>query len=187
MLCANQPRSSRPSPPPPLGCCQWIRGYGNGHHRARGRRCVPSSAITPQADLLLGAPGLGPILAARVLGEIGDDPNRFTTAAGLRAFAGTAPITRASGRTKTVSARQVRNRRLSDACHWWASPRSRNHPVLELTTTDVEPPVTDTTPTLRNLANKLLGRLWWCLVNNQPWDEAAAWPTTTEPDHRTAA
>jgi hypothetical protein len=29
---------------------------------------------------------------------------------------------------------------------------------------------------LRNLANKLLGRLWWCLVSNQPWDDKAAWP-----------
>ena len=33
-------------------------------------------------------------------------------------------------------------------------------------------------------ANKLLGRLWWCLTNNQPWDEHAAWPrlvTNPEP------
>ncbi|NEL06823.1 IS110 family transposase, partial [Escherichia coli] len=29
---------------------------------------------------------------------------------------------------------------------------------------------------LRNLANKLVGRLWWCLTQDQPWDEAAAWP-----------
>ena len=84
----------------------------------------------PQAALLRSAPGLGPVLAARVLGEVGDDPNRFASADGLRAFAGTAPITRASGRSKTVNARQVRNRRLGDACHWWAfaaltkSPRS---------------------------------------------------------------
>jgi hypothetical protein len=34
----------------------------------------------PQAELLRGAPGLGPILAARVLAEIGDDPDRFATA-----------------------------------------------------------------------------------------------------------
>ena len=34
---------------------------------------------------------------------------------------------------------------------------------------------------LRNLANKLLGRLWWCLANNKPWDDDAAWPHPTEP------
>lgn len=74
----------------------------------------------PAADLLRGVPGLGPVLAARVLAEIGDDPARFATADGLRAFAGTAPITRASGRSKIVRTRHVKNRRLADACHWWA-------------------------------------------------------------------
>ncbi len=29
---------------------------------------------------------------------------------------------------------------------------------------------------LRNLANKLVGRLWWCLQHNEPWDDCAAWP-----------
>jgi transposase len=85
------------------------------------------------AELLRSVPGLGPVLAARVLAEIGDDPNRFATASGLCAFAGTAPITRASGRTKTVNARHIRNRRLGDARHWWAfaaltkSPGARAH------------------------------------------------------------
>ncbi|WP_306454265.1 transposase [Rhodococcus sp. ACS1] len=78
---------------------------------------------TPKVDVkadLRSAPGLGPILAARVLAEVGDDPARFTTANGLRAFAGTAPITRASGRSHYVKARKVRNKRLGDACQWLA-------------------------------------------------------------------
>jgi hypothetical protein len=53
----------------------------------------------PLAPVLRSAPGLGAILAARVLAEVGHDPDRFTTANGLRAFAGTAPVTRASGRS----------------------------------------------------------------------------------------
>jgi hypothetical protein len=40
---------------------------------------------------------------------------------------------------------------------------------------------------LRNLANKLLGRLWWCLVNNQPWDDQAAWPHQPADDEHAAA
>jgi hypothetical protein len=28
---------------------------------------------------------------------------------------------------------------------------------------------------LRNLANKLHRRIWWCLHNNQNWDEKSAW------------
>jgi transposase len=51
-------------------------------------------------------PGLGPVLGARVLGGLGDDPDRFDDVRGVRSFAGTAPITRASGRSR-VSARDA--------------------------------------------------------------------------------
>ncbi|MCD2158213.1 IS110 family transposase [Rhodococcus cerastii] len=71
------------------------------------------------APILTSVPGLGTVLSARILAEIGDDTDRFTSPAGLRAFAGTAPITRASGRSHYVKARKVRNKRLGDACHWW--------------------------------------------------------------------
>jgi transposase len=59
----------------------------------------------PQAPILLSQPGLGVVLAARVLGEFGDDPARYQTAKGRKAYAGTAPITRASGTRTVVSAR----------------------------------------------------------------------------------
>jgi len=130
----------------------------------------------PDAELLHAVPGLGPILAARVLAEIGDDRARFTSAAGLRAFAGTAPITKASGRSRQVRARHVRNRRLADACHWWAfaaitkSAGAREHYDRRRAAGDSH------NAALRNLANRLLGRLWWCLNHDQQWNENAAWP-----------
>lgn len=129
------------------------------------------------AELLRSVPGLGPILAARVLAEVGDDSTRFATAQGLRAFAGTAPITKASGKSKVVRTRHVRNRRLADACHWWAfaaitkSAGARGHYDKRRAAGD------SNNAALRNLANKLLGRLWWCLANDKPWDEEAAWPS----------
>ena len=136
----------------------------------------------PLAPVLRSAPGLGPILAARVLAEVGDDPDRFTSAGGLRAFAGTAPITRASGRSRQVKARLVRNKRLGDACHWWAfamltkSTGAREHYDKQRATGDHHNAV------LPNLANKIIGRLWWCLHNDQPWEEATAWkPQQTVP------
>lgn len=139
------------------------------------------------APVLRSAPGLGPVLAARILGEVGDDPSRFETAANLRAFAGTAPVSRASGRSNYVKARKVRNKRLGDACHWWAystltkSPGARAH-------YDHRRAIGDThNAALRNVANKLLGRLWWCLQNHQPWDDSAAWPTLTKPPQTAAA
>jgi transposase len=132
----------------------------------------------PLAPVLRSAPGLGPVLAARVLAEIGDDPNRFTSPAGLRAFAGTAPVTRASGRSRYVKARKIRNKRLGDACHWWAfamltkSAGARAHYDRRRAAGDHH------NAALRNLANKLLGRLWWCLKNGELWNDNTAWTTT---------
>ena len=141
----------------------------------------------PQAAILRSAPGLGPILAARVLAEIGDDPTRFSDPNGLRAFAGTAPVTIASGRSHYVKARKVRNKRLGDACHWWAfamltkSAGARAHYDKRRAAGDHH------NAALRNLANKLLGRLWWCLAHNQPWDDNSAWPHKTEHANPVAA
>jgi transposase len=129
----------------------------------------------PLAPILRSAPGLGPVLAARVLAEIGDDPARFDSPAGLRAFAGTAPVTRASGRSHYVKARKIRNKRLGDACHWCAfamltkSPGARAHYDRRRAAGDHH------NAALRNLANKLLGRLWWCLQNQRLWDDDVAW------------
>lgn len=101
----------------------------------------------PDAELLRGAPGLGPVLAARVLGEVGDDRHRFDSADGVRAFAGTAPITRASGKSKVVRTRYVKNKRLADApATGGRSQRSRSRPGRERITTDAERRATPTTP-----------------------------------------
>jgi hypothetical protein len=51
---------------------------------------------------------------ARVLAEIGDDRARFADARALKAYAGSAPGTRASGRFLTVTHRHIKNNRLAD-------------------------------------------------------------------------
>jgi transposase len=137
--------------------------------------------------LFAPVPGLGPVLGARVLAEIGDDRSRFSSANGLRAFAGTAPITRASGRSKMVRTRHIKNKRLANACQWWAfaaitkSDGARAH-------YDRRRAVGDThNAALRNLANKLLGRLWWCIVNDVEWNEEAAWPASSDAKLNVAA
>jgi transposase len=122
-----------------------------------------------------------------MLAEIGDNPTRFDDVSGLRAFAGTAPVTIASGRSHYVKVRKARNKRLSDACHWWAfamlakSAGARGYYDTRRAVGDHH------NAALRNLANKLLGRLWWCLANNQPWDARAAWPDLADPFKSAAA
>ena len=74
----------------------------------------------PDAEVVRSLPGLGTILGARVLGEFGDEPNRYATAKCRKNYAGTSPITRASGTKRVVLARFARNQRLADAIYLWA-------------------------------------------------------------------
>jgi len=74
----------------------------------------------PDAGIITSFPGLGPLTGARVLAEIGDDRSRFTGAKGLRAYAGAAPVTRASGKSIAVLHRRVKNQRLAAAGYTWA-------------------------------------------------------------------
>ena len=62
----------------------------------------------PDAVIYHSQPGLGTVLGARALGEFGDDPHRYTSAKSRRNYAGTSPITVASGRKRAVLARHVR-------------------------------------------------------------------------------
>jgi hypothetical protein len=72
----------------------------------------------PDAAIVRSLPGLG-----TVLGEFGDDPHRYATAKGRKAFAGTAPVTRTSGLRTVVVARAACNQRLVDAATCGRSPR----------------------------------------------------------------
>ena len=69
----------------------------------------------PDAEIYLSQPGLAVTLGARVLAEFGDDKTRYADAKARKNYAGTSPITRQSGKKKTVLARHVHNDRLVDA------------------------------------------------------------------------
>ena len=74
----------------------------------------------PDAKIIRSLAGVGTIIGARVLAEFGDDPNRYADAKSPKNYAGTSPITRASGKSHVVLARYARNRRLADALYLWA-------------------------------------------------------------------
>ena len=54
----------------------------------------------PDAEILTSQPGMGMILGARVLGEFGDDPNRYVDARARKNYSGMSPITKASDTTR---------------------------------------------------------------------------------------
>jgi transposase len=138
----------------------------------------------PDAALITSMPGLGPVLGARILGELGDDRARFADAKSVKAFAGTAPVTRASGTKRVVSMRVVRNKRLAQAGYLWAfsllrqSPGARAHYDRRRECGDSH------AAALRNLSNRYMGILFHCLQQLTPYDEQKAFPPTGE--HRAA-
>jgi transposase len=131
----------------------------------------------PDAGIITSFPGIGTLTGARVLAEIGDDRSRFQDARGLKAYAGSAPITRASGKTRSVTHRKVKNNRLASAGYTWAfaaltaSPGARAHYDRRKQAGDRH------TAAQRNLFNRLLGCLHHCLVTGQHYDETTAFPS----------
>ena len=129
----------------------------------------------PDTKIIRSLPGLGTILGARVLAEFGDDPNRYVDAKSRKNYAGTSPITRASGKHRVVLARYARNKRLSDACYLWAfatltaSPGARTFYDQRRARGDTH------NRALRALGNRLVGILHGCLTHGTLYDEHTAW------------
>lgn len=57
---------------------------------------------TPEANWIRSLPGAGPNLAPALLACLGRDPERFRSVTEARALMGTAPVTKASGRSRVV-------------------------------------------------------------------------------------
>lgn len=82
----------------------------------------------PDAAIFASIPGVGPILTATLLAEIGEDRARFPSAEVLLAEAGLAPVTRTSGRSRTVRFRYAANSRLREATMRWAFNSMKESP-----------------------------------------------------------
>jgi transposase len=134
----------------------------------------------PDAAIITSFPGLGTVLGARILGEMGDDRSRFSDAKALKAFAGTAPVTRASGRKRSVTRRVVRNRRLCQAGYLWALPLLTHSPGARAHYEHRRERGDSYNAAARHLANRYFGILFYCLQNRRTYDETKAFPTPTK-------
>jgi transposase len=140
-----------------------------------GQAAVEAFQKHPDHEIITSFPGLADLTGARVLAEIGDDRSRFSDARALKAFAGAAPITRASGRSLSVTARRVKNNRLAAVGFVWAfATIPRPGPAKDLyerrrARGDRH------AAALRSLFNRYLGQLYHCLQTGQNYDEAKAY------------
>ena len=141
----------------------------------------------PDAEIYLSQPGLGPVLGARVLGEFGDDPDRYASGKARKNYAATSPITRASGKKKVVAARFIRNDRLTDALMAQAFAALGASPGARALYDAERASGTEHNAALRKLANRLVGILHGCLKTRTLYDEATAWPQHVAATEKTAA
>jgi transposase len=141
----------------------------------------------PDVESYRCQPGLGPVLAARVLAEFGDDPHRYVDAKARRNYAATSPITRASGTRRVVLARYTANKRLRDALYLQAFAALSRSPGARAYYDAHRGRGATHHQALRALANRLVGILHGCLRHRQTYHEQTAWPPTQQPPLATAA
>ena len=129
----------------------------------------------PAAEIVVSQPGLAAILGARVLAEFGDDPHRYATAKARKNYAGTSPITRASGKKKVALARFIHNDRLIDALMSQAFTALKASPGARGYYDRQRARGAGHNAALRQLANRLVGILHGCLKTRTLYDETTAW------------
>lgn len=122
----------------------------------------------PDYAIITSFPGLADLTGSRMLAEIGDDRTRFADARALKAYAGSAPVTRASGKAISITHRRIKNDRLAAVGWVWGTTlvvlpgpgqqhyrRRRDHGDRHA-------------PAVRHLFNKMLGQLYHCLQTVKP-------------------
>jgi transposase len=129
----------------------------------------------PDAEIILSRPGLGPVLGARVLAGLGDDPHRYRDGKARRNYAATSPVTRASGKKKVVAARLVRNDQLVDALNAQAFASLTASPGARACCYELRARGIEHNDALSRLASRLAGILHGCLNTRTLHHEATAW------------
>jgi Transposase IS116/IS110/IS902 family len=104
-----------------------------------------------------------------VLAEFGDEHDRYVSAKARKNYAGTSPITRASGKKKTVAARFVHNDRLIDALMAQAFSALRTSPCARAYYDRQRDRGANYNAALRQLANRLVGILHGCRKTGTPY------------------
>jgi transposase len=77
------------------------------HLTAYDREIQRVVRLHPDGELYHSLPGAGDVLAARMVGELGDNRDRYRDASSAQCEAGTAPVTRKSGTIRTVHVRRA--------------------------------------------------------------------------------
>jgi transposase len=131
--------------------------------------------IAPQ---LLSEPGFGPLIAAKLVGEIAG-ANRFATPAKLARTAGVAPIPASSGNTQRQRLDQGGNRQINAALHRVIVTRARCHQPTRDYIERRRSEGKSTREAIRCLKRYLVRHVWRLLQPPHPITETTPHPSTS--------
>ena len=140
------------------------------HLRAFDKRIGHLLKDHPDAPIFLSFPGIGPIVAATLISEMGEDRDRFPTVEVLLAETGLAPVTKASGRTRQVRFRYAANRRMRHVIDWWVFVASREDPWSKTVYDTARSRGQGKYRALRGLGARWTRILWRCWTDRTCYD-----------------
>lgn len=127
-------------------------------------------AAHPDGALVQSFPRSGTVNAAQILAELGDERRRYPSPEQLAAEAGVAPVTRASGRQRTVSCRFACNKRLRCALTLWADNSRHANPWAAAVYARARARGCTHPHAIRILARAWVHVLWRCWTDHAPYD-----------------
>jgi transposase len=126
----------------------------------------------PDQAIFASLPGAGEFLAPALLAKLGDDRERFPSAASLQALAGTCPVTVASGKYKRVAFRHACDPEFRQIAQQWARCSLRKSVWAVAYWQQVRPRCASDHDAYRRLANRWLAVLWKLWQSRELYDEA---------------
>jgi transposase len=111
-------------------CRELLIRIGEITRRVDRLRTEIAALVRPLAPGLLAVSGIGELVAARILVEVGG-AGRFTSDAALARHAGCAPIEVSSGRSRRHRLSRLGNRKLNAALHVVVLTQARVHPPAQ--------------------------------------------------------
>ena len=136
------------------------------------QRIEKAFADHPDGGLFASLPGGGKKLAPRLLGELGANRQVFESAEALQCYAGTAPVTRASGKSRLVHIRRACNKVLRATVHLWADESRQQCAWADAYYKRKKGQGRTHAQALRCLGQRWLKILWRMWSDRTPYDES---------------
>jgi transposase len=150
---------------------EQLRALGAGIERVE-QQLGELFAAHPDRLIFQSFPGAGKALAPRLLAAWGSDRQRFPTAANMQCFAGPAPVTVRSGKTKWVHRRFAGPTFLGQTFHEFAAQSRLKSPWAKAYYQQMRDKGVDHHPAVRALAFKWIRIMFRCWQERTPYDEA---------------